>query len=121
MVVYAQGDPDVTATSAEAALAIAWEVGDADLTALWVHMLGLAELTRGRWERAEELMTEALRLERASGVPGSGATALQALSLVAHRQGDLDLSQRRADQASASSPGAAGNDIGAALALTHLA
>ena len=53
MVVYAQGDPDVTAPSAEAALAIAREVGDPDLTALAVHMLGLAELTRGRWERAE--------------------------------------------------------------------
>ncbi len=120
MVVFAQGDPDGTAPPAEAALAIAREVGDADLTALAVHMLGLAELTRGRWDRAEVLMTEALRLERASGVPGSGAMALQALSSVAHRQGDLDLSERRAEEALALFR-AVGHDSGAALALTNLA
>ncbi len=48
MIVFAQGDPDGTAPPAEAALAIAQEIGDPDLTALAVHMIGLAELDAGK-------------------------------------------------------------------------
>ena len=65
-------------------------------------------------------MTEALRLERAIGVPGYGAMALQALSTVAHRRGDLDLSARRAEEALAMFR-AVGHASGAALALANLA
>jgi tetratricopeptide (TPR) repeat protein len=80
----------------------------------------LADLTRGNWDRAEVLMTEALRLERASGVPGSGAMALQALSSAARLKGDLELSERRAVEALALFR-AVGHDSGAALALATLA
>ena len=120
MVVYAQADPEGAASPAEAALAIANEIGDRDLTALAIHMLGLAELTRGRWDNAEVLMTETLRLQREIGVPGYGAMALQALSSAARGRGDLELSARRAEEALAIFR-AAGHASGAAMALANLA
>ncbi len=120
MVIYAQGDPAGTAPPAEAAAAIAEATGDLDLAALAVHMAGLAELTQGHWDRAEVLMAEALRIQRAIGVPGAGAMALQALSAIARGRGDLDLSERRAEEA-LSIFRAAGHASGAALTLTNLA
>jgi predicted ATPase/DNA-binding CsgD family transcriptional regulator len=120
LVTLPQGDLDRAGPAAEAAVAIAERIGDADLTALAVHMLGLVELARRRWDRAERLMTEALRLQRAIGAPGHGAMALQALSSIAYRRGDAQTSATRAEEALAIFR-ASGHASGAALALANLA
>lgn len=120
MVIYAQADPAGAAGPAAAALEIAREIGDLHLTARAIHMLGLTEMTRGRWERAEALMSETLRLQLELGVPGYGAMALIALSAIAHERGDLALSARRAEEALAIFR-ASGHNSGKAMALARLA
>ena len=50
LILWSQGDPDRAAPAAEAARAIAEAIGDAELLALAVHMLGLVEVVRGHWD-----------------------------------------------------------------------
>ena len=120
LILWSQGDPDRAAPAAEAASVIAAAIDDSELLALAVHMLGLIEVARGRWDGAERLMNEALRVQRAIGTPGYGAWALAALSTIAHRRGDVATSARRAGEALAMFR-AIGNASGAAVALCTLA
>ncbi len=120
LILWSQGDPDRAAPAAEAARAIADSSDDTELLALAVHMLGLIEVVRGHWDRAEGLMTEALGIELEIGIPGYGTMALTTLSRIAHRRGEVETSARRAEEALAQFR-AVGHASGAAMALSTLA
>jgi hypothetical protein len=83
-------------------------------------MLGMVQVSRGHWEKAELHMTEALAIQRAIGIQGYGAWALAALSTIAHRRGDTVTSTRRATEALAMFR-AIDHTSGAAVALCTLA
>ena len=70
LILWSQGDTERAAPAAERARAIGDAYGDAELLALAVHMLGMVEVTRGHWDKAERHMTEALAVQRAIGIPG---------------------------------------------------
>jgi non-specific serine/threonine protein kinase len=120
LITWSQGDAESAAALAEDAHAIAEAIDDHELRALAVHMRGLNHLARGQLDRAEDLMLEALRLERAIGIPGYGAMALANLAGIAHQQGDLTTGARRAEEALAMFT-EVGHASGAAMALCTLA
>ena len=120
LVVWTQGDHEVAAPLANAGLAIAKSTGDRELAALSLHLLGLIDNVRERWESAEALMAEALDLWREITLPTNEAMALQVLSGIAFRRGDANAATSRAEQA-LSIFRAQGHASGAAMSVNRLA
>jgi ATP/maltotriose-dependent transcriptional regulator MalT len=90
LVVWTQGDHARATPLAQAARAIAEAIGDTELTALSIHMLGLAEYVRLQLDRAESLMEEALELWRKVGTPTNQGMALTVLAGIAYGRGDME-------------------------------
>ena len=99
LVVWSRGDFGRAAALAEDALAIAEPLGHTELTALSLHLIGIAEEQEGNLDRAEPLMERALGLWRAVGLVSDEAWAIQVLSEIAHRRGDAAASTRRSARA----------------------
>ncbi|MBA3414055.1 MAG: hypothetical protein H0U10_02380 [Chloroflexia bacterium] len=120
LVVWTQGHVDRAESLARSGLAVAECYGDAELAALAIHMLGIIEIVRRRWDRAGPLMEDARGRWRGLGLPTNEGMALAILSTVAAGQGDAGLSARRAEEALAVFR-ASGHASGTALALVRLA
>ena len=99
LVLLTQDDIERSASLAESALGMAHQIGDPEQIALAIHMLGLAERVRGRWDRAAALMEEAQVRWHAIGTPTNEAMALVTLSAIAYGQGDAITSAQRAEEA----------------------
>jgi non-specific serine/threonine protein kinase len=119
LVLLPRGDLAGTTDAASAALAIAEQVGDFELSALGYHMSGLAEADRGGWDRAEPLMMEARSRWRSVGTPTNEAMAIHALSGIVFRRGDAETSVQLAHEALAIFR-ATGHASGAALSHDRL-
>ncbi|MEA2583886.1 MAG: hypothetical protein QOF33_1971 [Thermomicrobiales bacterium] len=120
LVLWSQGDNEPAVPLAQRAHAIAEHIGDTELTALSIHMLGLVEVVRRRWDRAGPLMEEALGLWRELRSPSNAAMALMALGEVAYGLGDAEECARRAEEALALFRGL-GHPSGAASVISRLA
>ncbi len=119
-ILWGQGQVASAAATARESLNLAEEIGDKDLVAYSVHVLGLAAASQERWPEAEVTFTRALELWRELGVRAEEAIALQALSGAAHGMGNRDLSAARAEEALALAC-ELNHAYGAALALCRLA
>jgi len=104
---------------ARAALAIAEQIGDAELAAACFHNLGHVEYVRGRWELARPLIEEAVRRWRELDIQSSAAGALNILSEVDYEIGDATASALRAEEALDLSR-TIGHSSAAAFALVRL-
>jgi excisionase family DNA binding protein len=120
LVVWSQGDNDAAEPPAAAARAIAEQIGDRELTALSIHMLGLVQVVRARWDLAAPLMEEALRRWRGIESPSNAGMALMVLSAIASATGDASTSTQRAEEALALFR-ELGHPSGAASTLAFLA
>jgi predicted ATPase/DNA-binding NarL/FixJ family response regulator len=99
LLVWSQGENDVAAPIAEEALTVAQQTGDFYLLPLAEHILGLVELHRSHWYRAQALMEQALARWRTFGSPTDEGMALNTLSGIASRVADPELAERYASQA----------------------
>jgi predicted ATPase/DNA-binding CsgD family transcriptional regulator/DNA-binding XRE family transcriptional regulator len=97
--VWSQGETDRAEPLAETALSIAREIGDRELAASAVHLLGVVARVRGQWDRAESLMEEALVLWRAVGSRTNESMALGNLGAIALGRGDIETGVRWAEEA----------------------
>jgi len=120
LILWTQGDLDAAAPLAEASRAIAEQIGNKELAALSIHLLGLVENILGHWNLAELLMLDALRRWQELDLPTDTAMALNALSSITRGKGDRDASARYADEGLAIFQ-ALNHPSGTALALTSLA
>ena len=120
MILWTQGDLDAAAPLAEASRAIAEQIGNKELAALSIHLLGLVENILGHWNLAELLMLDALRRWQELDLPTDTAMALNVLSSITRGKGDRDASARYADEGLAIFQ-ALNHPSGTALALTSLA
>jgi predicted ATPase/transcriptional regulator with XRE-family HTH domain len=82
------------------ALGIAQDVGDLAWIAAIVHCLGMIHHFSGEFERAEELLTEELRLWDEAGTPGLSAFAFLLLGEIAGRAGAFTEAHQRLETAS---------------------
>ena len=80
--VWFQGHHAHAAVLAEAGLAIAEQIGDKDLAARALHMLGLVAEFQCRWDQAGLYMEQALDLWRELGMMPEVAMVLNGLSVV---------------------------------------
>jgi predicted ATPase/transcriptional regulator with XRE-family HTH domain len=119
-VVWGQGDAEGAEPPAEAALAIARQIGDPELIALSFHLLGMIERVRARLDRAETLLEEARVRWRAFGTPTNEAMALNNLSGIARQRGDFQTSARLVEEALALFR-STGHASGTAMALSSVA
>jgi non-specific serine/threonine protein kinase len=119
LVAWSQGDKELAGPLAEASLAIAGQIGDAQLAALATHLLGLAAFIDGRWERAGQLMNDALGRWRALGSRSDEAMALKTLAAIALGVGDTGMCRQLAGE-SLTLFRALGHPSGAASALGYL-
>ena len=87
LILWSQGDHEAAEPFAHAGLAIARQIGDGDLVAGAVYLLGLGALVRGRWEMAEDLMQEALERWRGLGRRSEEGMALTVLAGAAQGRG----------------------------------
>jgi tetratricopeptide (TPR) repeat protein len=119
-VIWSQGDADGAEPPAEAALAIARQTGDLELTAMSFHLLGMIERVRERLDRAETWMEEARVRWRTFGTPTNEAWALTNLSAIARQRGDVQTCARLVEEALALFL-TTGHASGTAMALTNVA
>ncbi|MEA2598865.1 MAG: hypothetical protein QOF01_5334 [Thermomicrobiales bacterium] len=120
LVIWSQGRYDDAAGFAQASLAIADQVGDKQLAAAALTLLGLTDEIRFRWERARPHLERSLLLRRELRVRFSEAVVLFLLSGVALGMGDAALATRRAEESLAAF-GEVGDPHGAANAAGYLA
>ena len=118
--VWSQGHHEHAAALAEAGLAIAEQIGDNDLAARSLHMLGLVAEFQCRWDQAGLLMERALGLWRELDMLPEVAMVLNGLSVVAYGRGDAAIATRRAEESLALTR-ALGHAFGSAIALPGLA
>jgi predicted ATPase/DNA-binding CsgD family transcriptional regulator len=116
----AQGEREQSAALVRASLAIAELIGDTEIAAHAIHVLGLVAEAQQRWEDAGLLFAQALDRWRALGAQAEEAVTLMLLSGVAYSLGDYDLCANQAE-ASLAHCRAIGHASGAALALCRLA
>jgi len=117
---WTQGERELAETPVRAALAIAEQIGDTEIAAHAIHVLGLIAEAQQRWEDAGLLFAQALDRWRALDALAEEAVTLILLSGVAYSLGDYDLCARRAE-ASLTRFRAISHASGAAMALCRLA
>jgi predicted ATPase/DNA-binding CsgD family transcriptional regulator len=120
LILWTQGEIDLAEPLAESSRTIAEHIGDKELAALSIHMLGLVENIRGQWDRAELLMLDALPRWQELDLPSDTAMALTVLCSITRRKGDLEASARYAEEALAIFQ-RLNHPSGTAMALTGLA
>ncbi len=120
LILWTQGEIDLAEPLAESSRSIAEQIGDVELAALSIHLLGLVENIRGQLNRAELLMLDALQRWQELDLPSDAAMALNVLSSITRRKGDLEASARYAEEALAIFQ-ALNHPSGVAMALTGLA
>jgi len=99
LVLWSQGSFERAHRLAETSLAMASVLDDAELTALSIHLRGIAEIAMGHFESAEVSMTDALSRWRTLALPSNAAMAMLVLSLIAFLHDDLIAARRYADDA----------------------
>ena len=118
--VWLQGHHEHAAALAQAGLAIAEQIGDDDLAARSLHLLGLVAEFQCRRDQAELLMERALGLWRELDMLPEVSMVLNGLSVVAYGRGDAAIATRRAEESLALTR-ALGHAFGSAIALPGLA
>ena len=118
--VWSRGQHEHAAKLAQAGLAIAEQIGDKDLAARALHMLGLVGEFQCQWDQAGSSMERALNLWRELDMAPEVSMVLMGLSIVAYGLGDTTLSTGRAEESLAITR-ALGHAFGSAMALNGLA
>jgi predicted ATPase/DNA-binding CsgD family transcriptional regulator len=119
LIVWSQGHYEEAAPFAQAALAIATQLGDADLEADALLLLGLVDEIQFRWQRAEQFQERSLALWRGLGLRGPEAVTLFLLSGIALGRGEAAEATRRGEESLAIFRNL-GDAHGAATALGYL-
>lgn len=117
--VWLRGQHEQAAVLAQAGLTIAEQVGDKDLAARALHLLGLVGEFQCQWDQAGSSMERALNLWRELDMAPEVAMVLMGLSIVAYGLGDAQLSTGRAEESLAITR-ALGHAFGSAIALNGL-
>ncbi len=120
LILWTQVEPEQAAQLAQDALAIGRAFGDAHLTALSLHLIGIAATLALQWPEAKLHMEEALPLWRVTGERSSEGMALMVLSEIEYGLGALDRSRAWAE-AALDAFDSVGHDSGAAFTLVRLA
>ncbi len=120
LVIWSEGEVEPAIKLAQASRIMAEEVDDSELIALSIHLQGIGELVRGDSELACQLMEDALDRWLDIGSRSEAAAALDALSIIAFKAGDVDLSARRVQEANALFR-EAGHPSGIAMTLVRIA
>jgi non-specific serine/threonine protein kinase len=118
-VVWLRGQHEQAAVLAQAGLTIAEQIGDKDLAARALHLLGLVGEFQCQWDEAGSSMERALTLWRELDMAPEVAMVLMGLSIVAYGLGDTALSTGRAEESLAITR-ALGHAFGSAIALNGL-
>ena len=113
---WSLGRHEEAATRAAAGLANAEAIGDKDLAARSLHMLGLIAEHQCRWDECTAHMEQALDLWRELDMTAEVAMVTNGLAVAAFGLGEFALSRRRAE-ASLAMTRALGHDFGSAMAL----
>jgi excisionase family DNA binding protein len=117
--VWSQGQHEQAAVLAHTGLTIAEQIGDNDLAARALHVLGLVAEFQCQWDQAGPHMERALGLWRGLDLAPEVAMVLMGLSIVAYGLGDATLSALRAEESVALTR-ALGHTFGTAIALNGL-
>jgi predicted ATPase/DNA-binding CsgD family transcriptional regulator len=99
LIQWSQGEHESAVVLAEAALEVARALDHTELTALSLHLLGMAALAQFAWDRAAALMAEALRLWRTLGLQSGEAMALRSLAGIAYETGEVEACARWCEEA----------------------
>jgi predicted ATPase len=118
--VWPLGHPEQAAALSHEGLSIAEQIGDNDLAARSLHMLGLVAEGLCRWDLAQSLMERALGLWRELDMLPEVAMVLNGLSVVAYGRSDTALATRYAEESLVMTR-AMGHAFGSAIALPGLA
>jgi non-specific serine/threonine protein kinase len=120
LILWAQSHYERATAMAEASLARAEQLGDVELAANALHVLGMVAEIQDQWDEAGDYLTRACEHWRALGAKADEAWALTLLCRVALGQGDRPLAALHAQQALTLFR-EVGHPAGIATALSRLA